>query len=268
MVDVRLAASGAIRLRWYPQGAFVNYKAPTVAELNAGTNIADAVSWNDYSFGLQASNTSDDPAITNKSNVQTRGATQFGGTLSFYYPKVFGDTTNIFNTAYELLKTPTTYGYIVTSIDGDLSANTTPLYTNGAIINFADGGFADYLSVFKVVTGGYTESIVGEEAFRYSVNFLSQGEVSVYTVARTAAVTVVASPATSSGTIAGNKYVQLNATANGRRYTRGMVWSTSNPTIATVSGNGVVTRVAVGTATITATFPATGASATVAVTNT
>ena len=267
MVDVRLPASGAIRLRWYPAGAFVNYRSPTVAELNAGSNIAEAVSWNDFDFGVQASNTNDDPAITNKSNVQTRGASQFGGSLSFYYPKVFGDTTNIYATTYELLKTPGTVGYIVTSIDGDLSTNNTPLYTNGAIQNFADGGYADYVSVYKVQTGGYTESIVGEDAFRYTISMLSQGEVAPYTVAKTATLTIAVTPATSSGSIATNKYVQLSATVNGRRAGRSLTWTSSAPNIATVSSSGVVTRVAVGSATITATS-VTGSTGSSAITNT
>lgn len=261
MTDIRLPASGAIRLRFYLPNAFANYERPTPTELNAGLDIADSTSWNDFDFGTQASNTTNDPAITAKSNVSDRGAAQYGGGISFYYPRSFDDIANEYSNTYDALGEPRTVGYIAMSVDGDLSENNTPLYVGGAIRDFAAG---DLVSIYKIITGGYTEVVTGEEAFRYTINFLSQGELAVYTVVSAGTPAVVVTPATlASG--AGDIDV-LNATVSGRQYTRGLRWTTSDAAVATVSQNGVVTSIAAGSATITGTFEATGTADTVAVT--
>lgn len=261
MVDIRLPASGALRVRYALPNAFANWESPTVTEANAAQDIADSISWNDYDFGVQASNTNDDPAITAKGNVQDRGASQFGGSLSFYYPREYDDNSNIHSLTFDALGEPRTMGYILVSIDGDLSENNTPLYVGGATRDFAAG---DYIHVSKIQTGGYTESVTGEEAFRYTVSFLSQGDLAIYTVVRTTVATVVTLPATlASG--AGDIDV-ITGTVLGRPYTRGLRWSTSDAAVATVSQNGIVTSIAAGTATITAEFEATGATDTTAVT--
>jgi uncharacterized protein YjdB len=92
---------------------------------------------------------------------------------------------------------------------------------------------------------------------------LQQGSLAVYTVVRTTTVTVV-TPATL--TIAPSAYSRLSATVNGREYTNGVVWSSSDTTKATVSNAGVVAGIASGSATITATFAETGATDTTSVT--
>lgn len=258
MVDIRLPSSGSIRVRWALPNAFATPKSPTVTEANAALDIADAISWNDFDFGLDSSNTTDDPAITSKSNVQDRGAAQFGGGISFYYPRAFNDPTNIYSLTYDALKAPRTVGYLLISIDGDLSESpTVPTYAGGATRNFAAG---DFVHVFKVMTAGYAESITGEEAYRYTITFLSQGTFAAYSVIRATVATVVVTPATL--TLAINAVSPLEATVLGRRYTRGLRWSSSNSNFVTVSQNGVIKRIAAGSATITATFVNTGATAT------
>jgi uncharacterized protein YjdB len=261
MVDIRLPASGSLRIRWGLPNAFVNEKSPTVAEANACLDIADAVSWNDYDFGVSSSTINSDPAVTAKGNVQDRGATQYGGSMSFYYPRVRNDVSNIYSIVENVIDVPRTVGYLLISIDGDLSTNNVPTYTGGATRNFADGDFAH---VFKVMTAGYGESITGEEAFRYTVSFLPQGVAETYIVIRTAAATVVVTPTTQ--VLAVGAVAALSATVQGRRYTRGLRWTSSNAALVQVSQNGIVKRIAAGSATITATYTQTGANATATLT--
>ena len=262
MTDVRLPASGNIMIRWHADGAFVNPARPTPAEINAGLKIGVAVSWNDFAFGTEASNTIDDPAITSKSNVTDRGAMQYGGTLSMYYPKVYDDASNAYSVVYDALAQPRTTGWISLSVDGELSETNTATYTGGMTQTAAVG---DLVSVYKVMTAGYAEAITGEEAFRYTITFRPQGEAYPYTVIGTAS-TVVALPATA--TPAAGAVLALSATVDGRPYTRGVRWTTSDPTVATVSQNGIVTIVGAttDTATITATFEAASTTDTVAIT--
>lgn len=247
MTDIKVPASGNIRVWWALENAFSNWEAPTAAEINASLDISDSISWNDFDFGLQASNTIDDPAITAIGKVSDRGAAQFGGGLSFYYPGAFGDASNDYSLTYDALDQPRTRGFLVIRIDGEESQ--------------ATAATGDLVHVFRVMTDGYAESITGEEAFRYTITFLSQGDLAVRTVVGGG---TVVTPSTLAIDV--DESLPLTATVGGRTYTNGVKWTTSDATKATVSSAGIVTGVAAGSATITATYEATGGTDTTAVT--
>jgi hypothetical protein len=236
MTDVRVPSSGNIRVWWALENAFTDYKVPTAAEINASLDISNAISWNDFDFNLEASNEIDDPAITALGKVIDRGYTNFGGSISLYYPRNFDDATSDYSLAYDALDAPRTKGYLVIRVDGEESSTSA---ANG-----------DMVHVFKVITDGYAESIVGEEAFRYTVTMLPQGDFAVRTIVGGGSVTGVDATLASN---AGDVDV-LTGLWGGRDYTNGLVWTSSNTSVATVRA-GIVTSVAAGTATITATAP-------------
>lgn len=247
----KLIANGNVTMAWYPSNAFADFKAPTAAELNAAAptpeQFSKSISWNDLDLGIQASNQIDDPSIADRGNFQTRGAAQYGGGVSFYFPGAFDDNTNAYSLTYDAISTPRTVGYMVCRIDGAKTPGTA----------FAEG---DLVHVMELTTDAQTHAITGEEAFRYTVNFLQRGALAVYTVVQGAVdspvvVTGNATPA------AGDSY-RVNGTVAGREYTNGLAWTTSDPTVATVSSAGVVTIVGASTdtATITGTFEPTGES--------
>lgn len=243
MTDIKVPGSGNIRVFFALPNAFANFEAPTAAEINATLDISNSISWNDFDFGMQASNTLDDPAITALGKVVDRGYANFGGGMSFYYPRDFDDATSDYSLTYDALDAPRTVCFIVLRIDGEESST-----------SVAAG---DMVHVLKVMTDGYAESIVGEEAFRYTVNFLPQGDYCARAVvAGNVAAPVVVAPATLA-TSAGD-IDRLAVTVGGRNYTNGVVYTSSNNAFATVSSAGVVTSVAAGVATITATFEKNG----------
>ena len=248
MTDVKVPSSGNIRVWWALPNAFSNFAAPTATEINNCLDVSDSISWNDFDFGLQASNTIDDPAITAIGKVSDRGAEQFGGGVSFYYPGAFGDASNDYSNTYDAMDQPRTPGYLVIRVDGD-NANS-PLAANG-----------DLVSVYKVMTDGYAETITGEEAFRYTITFLPQGDLAVRTVV---GGTTPVTPSTLAVAVGASE--PLTATVGGRNYTNGVKWTSSDPTKASVSSAGIVTGVSAGSATITATYEATGNTDTTAVT--
>lgn len=246
----KLTSNGHVTVLWAAPGSFANWKSPTATELNSALNLSSSISWNDFGFGVQASNTQNDPSLADMGNRTDRGASQYGGAISFYYPGAFDDDTNAYSLTFDAVSVPRTSGYIVMRIDGNKP--TTQAFAAG-----------DLVHVMEVMTDGQSNVITGEEAFRYTVNMLQQGALEVYTVVRSTSVTVV-TPSTL--TVAVGTSSRLTATANGRDYTNGVVWTTSDATKATVSNAGVVTGVASGSATITATFAQTGATDTTSVT--
>jgi hypothetical protein len=265
MTDIKVPSAGNARIFWGPDGSFANPAAPTVAEITALTDLTDAISWNDFGFGMNNSNTSSDPAMSSLGKVLDRGMAQFGGKISFYYPKNFDDTTNKYSTVYDLMAIGRNTGYIVIRIDGRILTSGTATSAN-PVKAVAAG---DIVHVFKVKTDAYSETIKGDNAFRYTVEFLPQGIAAPRVVVRPTVSTgylTTISPATLTGSLAAGKY-KLSASIDGRTYTNGMTWTTSDPTKATVSKAGVVKILAsTGTVTITATYPGGGTAGTCTIT--
>lgn len=259
MVDSKLASSGNVRIWFGGSSSMANPLAPTAAEINAMLDISDSISWNDFDFGTQASNTIDDPPITAKSAVSDRGAASYGGSLSFYYPAEESDASNGYKITYDALRVPGTKGFIVMRVDGKELTTTAGTTSNPGTLAAAN----DLVHVYKVESAGWTDSITGEEAFRYTISFVSKGQIATNAVVKAGAPapTVAILPLTLALSI-GTPIGIVNATVNTRRYTRGVKWTSSAPNIATVSANGAVKRVAAGSANITCTHVQTGTAAT------
>lgn len=67
---------------------------------------------------------------------------------------------------------------------------------------------------------------------------------------------------TGASTAAVGAKIALEGTLVNRKYTRGLRWASSDPAVATVSRNGIVTGISAGSADITATDPATNTPST------
>jgi hypothetical protein len=233
----KLTTGGNITWYWVPAGGITDIDDAVVSELNAGYNLSKAVSVSDTDFGVSASNTNNDPSFADTGNVVDRGAPQYGGGTTHYYPRNYDDNTNIHSIAFDLLSPDRVQGYWVRRIDGEKS-NATAI---------ADG---DYVSVFSVMADAQNDALGGEEAQKYTLNWLSRGALSVYTVARSgaAALSVPATATPEPGTKG-----RFGATLNGRFY-GGVEWSSSDPDVIEVYPGGfyVVTGADTDTATVTA----------------
>lgn len=255
MSNTRYNADANVTFAWYPENAFANPGAPTETELNAGLFISDAIAGDDTDINTSASDTNTEQTFGDASSVTGRGAAQFGGNISIYLPKSFHDNSNVYSVAYDALKKPKTVGWIAKRIDGqypDTAKGKTP---------FAQG---DLVTIYKVITDSYTNVNTGTNAFRMTVNLVSQGVMHSYIVVNGATPNVVA--VTGEASIPVGASSQLLGTFGGRRYTTGLEYASSAIETATVSEAGVVTGIAAGTATITATEPESGATGTFEVT--
>lgn len=259
MTDTRLASKGNIRFRFHPEGSFANPYWPTVVEMNAGQELEGVTLWENFEVGAQASETSDTAPIKAKAAAARRAGANFGGTASFWYA---GDHTNLSNLAslvYAIMKEVNRPGYLSVSVDGEIGE---PGQPNGDF-TYAHG---DYVSIYKIMTDEWDDSITGEEAFYYTRTFLKNGMMRTYTVVSTAAPVLTLVPTAVDGAAGG--IGSIKALVNGRDWTRGVRWASTDLAVATVSPSGIVDRIATGTADISASLPRTnpGVSATEEVT--
>lgn len=247
----KLPTGGNIAWFWIPAGGITDVDDAVITELNptAGYNLSAALSVSDTDFGNQASNTNSDPSFADTGNVQDRGASTYGGSTVFYYPKNYDDNDNLYSIAYDLTDQDRTPGFWAIRIDGE-TPNTG---------NFTAG---QYVSIYDVLSDAESDDLGGENAQKRSVNWLSRGNLATYTVTRSgAAALVVPSTATPEPGAKG----RFEATLNGR-YFGGVEWSSDDPDVIQVFPGGFYTITGTDTDTATVTASHNGLTDTIAVT--
>lgn len=231
-----------------PKGSIANYNAPTATEINAMLMASPSISWNDFDFGLQESETMNDPSLADVSTYEDFGAASYGGSMSFYYPKEYSDDSNTHSMVYDLTDLPWTELDVVIRIDGDVKTS----------VPAADG---DFVSTYAVMTDSETNSLQGADALRRTVGMLQQDAFAHRVPVGSPVVTV-----TGTSTLTAGQSAPFKGTVGGRNYTGALNWRSTEPAVATVSQAGVVTGVASGIATIMAVNEGTGEDGTLEVT--
>ena len=240
MADIKIQANGNIDYWWIPANGLANPEAPLDTEINAGIRLTPATAWDGTTFpNATDSNDNDDRSLEDAGNVVERGYEQMEGESTFFYPKDLTDPNDPKVKAFQAFKKDRVTGYLVTRVLQRATAPGTTPATAGQIV-----------SVFKVITDTFTVDTEGESAYKFTVGFLPQGVIHVHTLV-TAAVPLTITVSGTGPTKVG-AHGLLTATISGVNWTQGVEWVSSNPSVATVSPNGVVTGVSAGTATITA----------------
>lgn len=266
MAETKYYADGNAITVWFAlPNTFANWKKPTAAEIATAINVTESVAWDNWSFGAQASNQVSDPSLIDVGNAQSRGLSQFGGTISFFYPKSYApNATDPNYVTFAALRKPRTLGYVLIRVDG-------AKITNG--LGDADKGAidSDFISIYKVMSDGWTDVNTGENAFKYQISFKPQGDLWINTYVGSAVAVSTPAPVGSSAYTVGGR-TPLSAYVTGRQfvnragefvgYPGWFNWESSDNSIATVDSTGVVVGRASGTATITARWKATGTAST------
>lgn len=231
---------------------------PLAAELNntGGTsgmvNVSKAVSWNDFDFGVQDSETNNEPSLADDANYEEFGLPNYGGGISFYYPDAYDDPSNLLSTAYDMTDQLGEVVDIATRVDGDIKWDA-PV---------ADGQF---VSVYRAEVNSESNPFEFGASKRRTVDFAALGEFSHVTVV--GAHTLVAIPAATDPWDEGRK-ARLRVSIQGRDVTNMMEFRSTDPTVVEVYSDGSykVVGTAADTASIIITEPGTDNTVTQAVT--
>lgn len=246
MADTKVQSNGNITVWAVPTASIADYNAPTADEINnSGLNISPAIAWDSTTIPhATASDDVDDRAITDKGNASTRGAASFEATLKLFYPKPISDTESDYGKAFQFFKSGRISVYLITRV---LQADPSTPAAAG-----------QWISVFKMVSDGWQDDLDGDDSYKYSVSFLPQGDVSVYTlVADPDATIAVTAPSASSGAVVVNTPTALRATYGSKDITNVVTWSSDAEGLS-VTENGVATLTSGNGGNITASHPALG----------
>lgn len=218
--------------------------APLAAELNntGGTSgvqpASQSISWNDWDFGTQESEVNNEPSLADAASYEEFGQSNFGGNVSFYYPREYDDNSNLHSIIYDLTDTPGDKQDVAVRIDGDLKTS----------VAAADGQFA---AVYRVQGEAEQNPFTPGESKRRTVSFIPKGEFSHYTVIG-AHTTLTGIPAATTPWKAGSRN-RLRVSLHGRDVTNFMEFTTDDDAVVSVYPGGFyeVTGAASDTATIT-----------------
>lgn len=205
---------------------------PTAAELNntGGTSAvvmaAEAISWNDWDFGVSESETNNEPSMADISTYEEFGQYNYGGGISFFQPLENDDPSNVLSVVKELTKVDLDQD-IAIRVDGNKS-NATPA-ANG-----------DYISVFRTTSTAVENPFTPGESKRRTVTFVENGDFAHYTVV--GPHTLVAVPPATAPWASGKK-ARLRVTVQGRDYTNAtpIRFTSSNSAVVAIGPGGVYT---------------------------
>jgi hypothetical protein len=219
---------------------FANPQAPTVTEMLAIKNVTPAVRINGYSFNVKASAATADRSFTDDPAVEARGFNDFGGSVPFYLPTNFSDTSDILQQTFTLIKTP---GVLLYAVVG-LQALSTALPIAG-----------DWISVYQVLTDGSQADTSGNIGSITSITFLPQGIVYPLAIVAPAAPVALVMTIPTTGTV--GKVIWPVVTYQGINVTQECTYVSSDTTKLVPNGDGAVLYcLAAGTGlTVTASFP-------------
>ena len=241
----RVESNGNVRIVIVPVTGVVNPAAPTAAELNLGYDFTEALAWEGTTFPAPTeSNDTDDRNLLQRGNALTRGYAQFEGTLNFFYPEDLNGTFYVDERAYQFFKKDRVPVYVITQVLQSPTGAEDYTWVGGEIV-----------SVLKYNTDTFITDTEGEDKYKYAVELLPQGVVHPQTFVVPGSKGAITVERPSSGGLSEGP-VALRATLYGHRVTNQVNWSSSNPSVVTVSNNGVVTAQSSGTAEITARHPA------------
>jgi hypothetical protein len=213
---------------------------------------SQSISWNDYGFGTQASETLNEPSLADSASYEEFGQANYGGEISFYYPEQYDDNSNLHSLIYDLTDIPGERQDIALRVDGDV------LTTEPA----ADG---DFVSVYRVQGVAEANPFTPGESKRRTVTFWNKSDFSHFTVVGDHAITAI--PPAGTPWAEGAKG-RIRASQQGRDTTNRLSFTTSDASVIQVYPGGFyeVLGDAADTATVTIEDPETGDTVNVAVT--
>ena len=247
MADTRVYSNGYVNIWVIPENGLANPAAPTPAEINAGVNISEAVAWDGTTIPtMSESSDMDDRSILDAGNARSRGLSEYEGALQLFTPKNLEGTISTYEKAFQLFKIPEGKYWIVVRVLQNAYRKSDPAVAG------------QFVSVYKVIASTYRNEVDGEDSYKYSVELLPQGAAYPDTLVKLTNPAVVTNASGTNSLVVGETAV-LRATLGSHRATQLVTWTSSDPSKATVSPNGVVKAIAEGTAEITASHPSASA---------
>lgn len=225
---------------WFfaPATAVADITAITATEAATFINITDAVQLSGTKFNTKASQSNDDRSFADAAGAKTAGNGDFGGAIAGFKAQD-NDTTSTYHAAEAGIK----------PAGSDIILLARPVEPAAAPL-----AAGDEYNAWHVLSDAPSD-VRGTSSYAWDADLLPQSQMAVRgIIAPVAKVAVMVTIAAGDASGKVGDVARLKATYQGKIVTVGAKWTTSDPTVATVSGHGIVERLTIGSADITASF--------------
>jgi hypothetical protein len=229
-ITVALGASNAV----------ADLSEPTAAELNAMLNASEAIRWDGYDYGAQASDQVDDRTLADDAGATIRGFSQFGGGMPAMLPKP-SDSSSILRQVFNLLKTPRTIIIVAERVGFKSSGEA-----------FAAG---DNVNMGLVMVDGFMPDTEGTGGYAAVYNLIPQGTFYPWTIVADASPAAITQIGGATIAVAAGARALRGAAYQGNVITARGTWTSEDAAVAKIVGKGIVEGVAAGTVDINVDFP-------------
>lgn len=230
MASTKVISNKRVTVLAGPASSISDWEEPDFDDFDDLVNVSGAVNWENYDFGVQSSPQNDDRTLVDEAGAQSRGLTDFGGSIQFVMPKP-DDTTSIYAQASTIFRTPGT--------ELAVAVRTVTLNSVGVV----DG---DETNLYHVQANVPSHGKNDVSHF-YEVNLLPKDDVLVgYIVPNATPTATTLTPSAAITNAAAGSTGAITAAYEGRNVTIGAEWVSSNPAIVEVTEHGLWHAVAVG----------------------
>jgi len=217
--------------------SITNWSNIPLSELAALKNVSGAVNWDSFDINLQASDQNDDRTLTDGAGAQSRGYTNFGGTIELVNPAVT-DLAGVYREAYNIFSTQRVE--LVVALRYGPSNATAP-------------AAGDEWFIYHVITDAVAFG-QGDVSKYYKVTLVARDDVLPAYIVPSASPTAIALTALAA-TAAVGELVLVSAAYKGWDVTKAVEYEVSDATLLQEVHPGIFLAVAAGAPTITAKYP-------------
>jgi hypothetical protein len=212
-----------------------------ITETEAGTfkNVTDAAKLDGTNFNTKASLSADDRSFADAAGAKARGNGDFGGTFAGF-KAADDDTASSYYEAEQGIK-PAGSDFI--------------LLARPAVSTSAGLAAGDEYNAWHVLTDAPSD-VRGSSSYAWSADLLPQSDIAIRgIIAPDSAVAVTVGVVGGSATGTVGDIARLKAVYQGTIVTVGAKWTSSDPSVATVTEHGIVEMLTSGTADVVAAYP-------------
>lgn len=217
--------------------AIADWTTPSLSNLAALKNVSAAVNWSSMDLNIQASEQADDRTLVDGAGAQSRGFTNFGGTLEFVFPKP-QDTASIYRETYNIFSTPRVELVVAVRY--------------GKLNSLAPAA-GDKWNIYRLVVDAPSFG-QGDVSKFYRVNLIARDDILpnyIVPAAVATAITVVVLDAS----VTLGELVFASADYAGWDVTKAVKWTSSNEALLIQVHPGIFQAKAAGSPTLTAAYP-------------
>lgn len=238
-MDKKVLSNEHVNVWVLPKASVKDINAITVEEMNSAVAIGDAINWDDTTIpAAKASKEQSSLSLLDAAGSSSRGAAQYEGSLTMYYPTNPDDANSIYAKAWNMFKK--------TRVD-------LVLVVRGVLKGRELIAAGQWYCAFLMIESTYKNTLEGDNPTRYTVSFLQQGQLAVNGVFKDSTTAITD---TGNLTVSLNEHRPILPKIHGHQARSVCSYLSKDTSTVSVSPLGVVTGLKTGSADVIVSHPA------------